>query len=251
VSLPWIFFGIIPTNLIALLLFASYLKNDNKAVAENSPSKNLSLKNYWGVWKDILQSRNGIRFLAGLTLLFNTLSALGILLIPIYAYIHGANLQEIIILGIVEILPQLFASVLGKVADAGREKLIVPGMAFIALIVGSFVVVTSYPYLLSLVFALQIILVLLGLVVENLVTAKTTDDHYGRTSAVFEGLKDVGMFAGAIGFGFAIDGIGTHVVFPLLAIIIAVIAIAALSLRPLRKTSRALRTHRGYREVSL
>lgn len=214
VGYPWIFFGIIPTNLIALILFVRYLKKDG--AKQNNPNKD----HYWSVWKEAAQWQRDLRFLAGLTLLLYALTALATLLIPIYAYIHGANLQEIILLGIIAVLPQLFASPLGKIADVWREKLLPIGLVAIAALLVSLAFTTSYSLLLPIVFIMEIILVMLGLAVENLVTANSDPTRYGRVSSVFEGLKDVGKFIGGVGLGFALDLIGSRGTFLGVAVVV-------------------------------
>jgi predicted MFS family arabinose efflux permease len=166
--------------------------------------------------------------LAVLTLFFYALTALATILIPIYAYIHGANLQEVIILGVIAVLPQLLSSPLGNIADAWRDRLLPLGLFIIALLIGSLAFITSYALLLPIILFIEVVLVLLGLVVENLVTAASDPAQYGRVSAVFEGLKDVGKFIGAVGFGFALDFIGSQETF----LLIACIAILFIVLKP-------------------
>jgi len=213
VSYAWIFFGIIPANLIALILFLYFLPKD--AISHG----NTQDSGYWSVWKDARNWKNGLHFLGALTLLLYALTALATLLVPIYAYVHGANLEEVIILGIIAILPQLFASPLGKIADTWRGKVLPIGLGVVALLLGSLAFVTSYALVLPVIFLLEVVLVLLGLVVENLVTAATDPAHYGRVSAVFEGLKDVGKFIGGVGLGFTLDLIGSERTFLLVAFI--------------------------------
>src|SRR6266481_4211987 len=213
VSLPWIFFGVIPTNLVAIILLAYYLPDNSPPPQQRDASTEFSFTNYWGVWKHIAKSRNGLRFLAGLTLFVNMLSAFNVLLIPIYAYIHGANLQEIILLGGIGIVPYLFSSPLGKIADRWGLKIFPLGLLAASVIIAALSLPAAYSFLLAAVLMLQTILVLLGLVLENFVTARSEPEHFGRISAVVEGLKDIGGFMGAIGLGFAVDYLGVRIVF--------------------------------------
>jgi predicted MFS family arabinose efflux permease len=222
-SYPWIFLGIVPANAIALLLLSYFLPKDG-VLHKDTKDK------YWSVWKDVIGWPKGLRSLAGLTLLFYALTALATILISIYAYIHGANLQEVILLGIIVVLPQLLASPRGKLADAWRDQLFRVGLIIIALLIGSLAFVTSYLLLLPIILLAEIVLVLLGLVVETLVTAASDPAQYGRVSAVFEGLKDVGKFIGAVGLGFAFDLFGSRQTFLILAV--AVISFVVLTTKP-------------------
>ncbi len=213
----WIFFGIIPTNAIALILFIRYLRKDDAPRAIEKADGFAG--HYWSVWKDALRWRNGLHVLADLTIFFYALSSLATILIPIYAYIHGANLEEIIVLSMIAVLPQLAASRLGKIADASREKLLPSGLVAIAVLLAALAFTKTYTLLLPLVLLLEIVLTLLGLAVEKLVTVKSDPAHYGRVSAIFEGLKDVGKFLGAIGLGFALDAFGSQAIFLAVALV--------------------------------
>jgi len=221
----WIFFGIIPTNIIALLLVLRFLPKDHVVHRDTK-------EHYWSVWKDVLKWPKELHYLAILTLLFYALTALATLLIPIYAYVHGANFPEVIILGIIAVLPQLFSSPLGKIADTWRDRLLPIGLIFLAFFIGLLTFVTLFSLLLPIILVIEVILVLLCLVVENLVTAISDPSHYGRTSAVFEGLKDMGKFIGAVGFGFALDLFGSHQTFFVLAG--GIFVIAFLTIRTVR-----------------
>src|SRR5581483_2568517 len=77
VSYPWIFFGIIPTNAITLLLFVYFLPKD-KRVSGNTKSDG-----YWSVWKHVAAWSRQLLLLAALTLFFYALTALATILIPI------------------------------------------------------------------------------------------------------------------------------------------------------------------------
>ncbi|HEV7449025.1 MAG TPA: MFS transporter [Candidatus Paceibacterota bacterium] len=225
VSFVWIFFGIVPANLVALYMLARYLPADAPPPARSSNS--ISFAHYFDVWRDTLRLHNGLRALAMLTIIFNALSAFAVFLIPIYAYIQGATLREIILLGILAMLPDLFSSPLGKIADRFSASLLPLGLLAAAMTLAALSFVSWYPFLLLIVLGLRVILVLLGLAVENLITKLTSPYHYGRTSAVFEGLKDVGKFIGAIGLGFALDQWGGQAVFIALAAFMVVATLLA------------------------
>lgn len=224
ISLPWIFLGIIPTNLVALYIFIRYLNND-KTDLLNKENKKIYFADYFQVWRDVTCWKNGLRFLAYLTIFFNAIAEFGTFLIPIYAYINGANLQQIIILGIIAMLPEILSSPLGKLADKKPVKILLLGLVTTAGLIFLLSFVNSYSLLLAIVLSLKITLVLLSLAIENLVTSRAEPTHYGRVSAVFEGLKDVGKLTGAIGLGFAIDIIGSNIVFIIIGFISLFIAV--------------------------
>jgi len=216
-TLPWIFLGILPTNLIAVWILARFLKRESDPTGSRERLRR-PFASYWQVWSQTFRRQDGLTPLAGLVVFFNLLGGFTSLLLPIYAYTEGANLQQVIFMAIVGILPETFASLLGEIADTWRAKLLPLGFAMIGLSILMLAIADSYPILISAVLMVKTVIVLLGLVVENLVTARIRPDNYGRVSSVFEGLKDLGKLIGVIGLGFALDRLGKDVVFPSLAV---------------------------------
>jgi MFS family permease len=226
VSFSWIFFGIVPANAFALWMIAVYLPKDK---AQNTGARqHFSIAEYFKVWAEASNRHSGLRLYALLMTLFYALTSFATFLIPIYAYLNGASLQEIIVLGIISMSPQLLSSPLGKAADRFRGKLLPIGLAGVALTLLVLGFAHTYALLLAVVLIMQTLLLLLSLVLENLVTAATSADRYGRVSAVFEGLKDLGKGIGALGLGFAVDHIGAGNVFYALAACALLIALSLL-----------------------
>ncbi len=223
--LPWIFFGVVPTNLVTLLLFARLLRTDKAAKGRSGLAKEYSPESYWEVWRGSMGRKSGLLLLAGLMFFLYALFAFCTILIPIYAYTNGAGYGEVIVLYIIAILPEIFSSPLGKLADRSPGRVLSLGLLGAAAVIAWLTLLHSYFFVLGAVLALEVIFVLLTLAVEHLVTARAEPNRYGRVSSVFEGLKEMGKFAGAIGLGFAMDGFGSVIVFPALALIAILFAV--------------------------
>jgi MFS family permease len=215
-SLAWIFFGIVPTNLVALWLVFQ-IKSDPQPSPTSSLSR-LSVSEYWRVWQAALHQGARLQGLAGLVLFFNALTGFATLLIPIYAYRQGAQLKDVVMLGIVGVVPEVFGSLLGGIADKHRGRLLPVGLAAIGLCMVALGFIKYSIVLLALVLAFRSVLVLLGLVIDIQVTVRIQGDRFGRVGAVFEGLKDLGRVAGAVVLGFGMDFLGARTVFVLLAV---------------------------------
>lgn len=216
VSLGWIFFAIIPTNLLALWVLTRYLRID-PVTRSNARTLKSSDNRYWQVWSHVLRRNDELPVLAFLMLFLNVLSGLTSFLVPIYAYTEGASLQQILVLGIIGILPETFASLFGRIADSWRGKSLPLGFAIIALSLAPLAVI-SFPVLFVITLVLKMVLVVLVLAIESMITTRVSFDYYGRITAVFEGLKVLGRFLGAVGLGFALDYFGKGALFPALAI---------------------------------
>ena len=219
VSFPWIFFWVVPTNLVTLIVFSLYLKEDKPLERKELAGTEYSFSDYREVWSTVSKEGSGLRLLAILTLFFYALLAFCQILIPIYAYTTGASLQQVILLYILAILPQIFSSPLGKIADRWKSILLPMGLFVISIGVVLIAITQQYSLILGGVFVIQIISVLSGLVMENMITERTEATHYGRVSSVFEGLKEAGKFCGAIGLGFSMDFFGHYYVFGGLALV--------------------------------
>jgi predicted MFS family arabinose efflux permease len=152
-------------------------------------------------------------------MIINAFTGLATLLIPIYAYTEGAGLQGVIVLGIIGVAPDVFGSLLGGLADKFRSRLLPGGVLVVGFCLASLGFVQYSIKLLIIVLAFRIVLVLLGLVAEIEVTARISSDRYGRVSAVFEGLKDLGKVAGTVLLGFSMDWLGASVVFKIVGLL--------------------------------
>ena len=225
-SFASIFFWVVPTYLVTLLLFIAFLKKDKPRAVKKDEMARYSFREYASVWRDATSKESGLRLLAFLEFVFWALFSFCTVLIPIYAFVHGANYQEITLLYLLANLPQIFSSPFGRMADRWHRALLPIGMLAIAVMIGSFAMIHSFPFILVGVLVIETILVLLGLCVENLITSMTEPERYGRVGSVFEGLKEVGKFTGAIGLGFAVDALGTEPVFIALAIGTAILGLA-------------------------
>lgn len=228
--IAWIFFALVPTTLIALAMYARYLKKEPALPEEETGS---FWRNYLSSWRDAVTWNADVKVLAALALFLSVLDAVGVFIIPIFAHLQGADLGRVALIGAVFNLPWLFAEPLGRLADHWREKTVPWGMAAIALTLAAFAVFTGYVSQLVLVLVLEIFIILTGLAIEGIATHRVPPERFGRISAVIEGVKDFGKFLGPLLLGIALDLSGSRPVF----IGAAVVTLAAVFLLRVPKQS--------------
>jgi MFS family permease len=221
----WMFAAIGPTTLITFLLYWRLLPDDAHGKnAETTAPAALSVAAYTEVWRQFRAWTPEVRLSAMLMLLVHTVQAVGAFLIPIYAYTEGASLRQVILIGIVFNLPVLFAAALGRLADRLRTVAAVLGLCGIAATLAGLALVTSFGLMLLLVLALKICITLAALAIEGKVTRDVHEGSYGRVSAIFEAIKDLGALIGPVALGVAIDAAGVSVTFVGVALILMTLA---------------------------
>jgi predicted MFS family arabinose efflux permease len=241
VKLSWIFFGILPTNLIALYLVSRIGGEGGSRTTACHRSGGSAQETRF--WKDVLVRDTSLHLLAVLALFFNAISGLTTVLLPIYAYRHGASLDAVIVLGIVGVIPEMFGAFLGPVADQYGDRLITFALLASAACFSSFAVGVTSVVLTATVLILRTILVAAGLVIEACTTNRAEVTEYGRLSATVEGLKDIGKLVGIVALGFGIDYFGSTPVFIFMAV-------GALSLAMMVRFNRVARRRVVYSDES-
>lgn len=172
-------------------------------------------------------------WLLGFIIFFSSIiNALISFFIPITAYLAGANLPMVVLLGIFGSLPALSGYVLGLIADRrNRYVLIAFSLFFVAGIAVWLAVIHAYWLKLSAVFLLGIILELLCVVQSSLITTLGPANTYGKRGSAFESISILGDLAAPLILGVALDAIG----FSNVAIAIGAIAIILAAIFLLKK----------------
>jgi MFS family permease len=173
-------------------------------------------------------------WLLGLVVFFSSIiNALISFFIPITAYLAGANLPMVVLLGIFGALPALFGYMLGLIADRrNRYVLIALSLFCVAIIAVWLAAIHAYWLQLSAVFMLGIILELLFVVQSSLITTLGPTETYGRRGSAFESISTLGDLVAPLILGVALDALGfSKVAFVIGAAAIALAAIFALKRR--------------------
>jgi len=167
-------------------------------------------------------------WLLGLIVFFSSIiSAFISFFIPITAYLAGANLPMVVLLGIFGALPALFGYMLGLIADRrNRYVLIALSLFCVAIIAVWLAAIHAYWLQLSAVFLLGIILELLFVVQSSLITTLGPAETYGRRGSAFESISTLGDLVAPLILGVTLDVLGfSNVAFTIAAGAIVLAAI--------------------------
>jgi MFS family permease len=163
-------------------------------------------------------------WLLGVIVFFSSvISALITFFIPITAYLAGANLPMVVLLGIFGAIPALFGYPLGLIADRrNRFVLISLSLFCIAIITVWLGVIHSYWLILSCVLLLGVILELLYVIQSSLITTLGPANTYGKRGSAFECISTFGDLVAPLLLGVALDALGySNVVFVIGAVAIS------------------------------
>jgi MFS family permease len=149
-------------------------------------------------------------WLLGLIVFFSSIIGAFIsFFIPITAYLAGANLPMVVLLGIFGALPSLFGYMLGRIADRrNRYVLIALSLFCVAIIAVWLAAIHAYWLQLCAVFLLGIILELLFVVQSSLITTLGPAETYGRRGSVFESISTLGDLVAPLILGVTLDVLG-------------------------------------------
>jgi MFS family permease len=172
-------------------------------------------------------------WLLGLIVFFSSIiNALISFFIPIDAYLAGANLPMVVLLGIFGALPALFGYILGRIADRrNRYVLIASSLFCVAIIAVWLAAIQAYWLKLTAVFLLGIILELLYVVQSSLITTLGPANTYGKRGSAFEIISTLGDLVAPLILGVALDVLG----FSNVSIAMGAVAIALASIFLLKK----------------
>jgi MFS family permease len=219
VPIHYLLFAIAPFSFIAYFIALKAPKDSPISNAETLYSSIFAYVKSLGAWRTWT-----LHFwLLGFIVFFSSIiNALISFFIPITAYLAGANLPMVVLLGIFGALPALFGYILGLIADRqNRYVLIAFSLFCVAIIAIWLAAIHAYWLKLSAVFLLGIILELLYVVQSSLITTLGPANTYGKRGSAFESISTLGDLVAPLILGVALDALG----FSNVAIAIGAVAI--------------------------
>jgi len=228
VPIHYLLFGIAPFSFVAVLV-ALKVPKDHPISEKINHLPPIQIHRSAELWK----SRVERFWLLGTLVAFSSiLNSLITFFIPITAYLNGANLPMVILLGIFGALPSLFGYALGIIADKhNRYILLAFSLLCIAGISLWLIAIHAYWLKLCAVFFLGIILELCFVVQNSLITTLGSAKTYGKRGSAFEVISTFGDLAAPLILGIALDVLS----FSKVAIIIGSFAIALAIIFSLKK----------------
>jgi MFS family permease len=225
----FLLFAIAPFSLVAYFIALKAPKDpiitDSEVLQPSIYSYGKSLK-AWRTWTANF-------WLLGFIVFFSSIiNALISFFIPITAYLAGANLPMVVLLGIFGALPSLFGYILGRIADRqNRYALIALSLFCVAIIAVWLAAIHTYSLKLCAVFLLGIILELLYVVQSSLITTLGPARTYGKRGSAFESISTLGDLVAPLILGVALDVLGFSNVASVIGVVAVVLAILFLSRR--------------------
>jgi MFS family permease len=202
----YLLFAIAPFSLVAYFIALKAPKDPivsaNEIHQPSIYSYGKSLKE-WRTWTANF-------WLLGFIVFFSsTINALISFFIPITAYLAGADLPMVVLLGIFGALPALFGYILGRIADRqNRYALIALSLFCVAIVSVWLAAIHSYLLKLCAVFLVGIILELLFVVQSSLITTLGPAKTYGKRGSAFESISTLGDLVAPLILGVALDVLG-------------------------------------------
>jgi MFS family permease len=202
----YLLFAIAPFSFIAYFIA---LKAPKDSMISHSEIYQSSIYSYgkslkaWRTWTANF-------WLLGLIIFFSSIiNAFISFFIPITAYLAGANLPMVVLLGIFGALPALFGYMLGLVADRRNRYVLIALSLFCAAIIAVWLAaIHTYWLKLTAVFLLGIILELLFVVQSSLITTLGPAHTYGKRGSAFESISTLGDLVAPLILGVALDVLG-------------------------------------------
>jgi MFS family permease len=205
----YLLLGIAP---FALLAYFIALRAPEDSVTEEHQHKEAAFFNAFGKALSEWRTWDSELWFLGVLIFFEeTVSALIWFFVPIDAYLAGANLSMIILLGILGAIPALFGYQLGKIADSGNKyTLIFCGLLGVAVILVGLAVFPQYWVKLLASIFLGIILEMFTIIQSSLITTLGPSKTYGQRGSVFEGILTLGDLSAPLILGIALDVMGFY-----------------------------------------
>lgn len=202
----YLLFGIAPFSIVAYFVALKAPKDSFYMDGDVSPQSALSYGKAMGEWR---QWTAQFWLLGALVFFSSIINSLMTFFIPIAAYLAGANLPMVVLMGVLGAMPALFGYKLGHIADGrNRYVLISLGLICVAIIAIWLVGIHSYWFKLGAVFLMGIILELFYVVQSSLITTLGPAKTYGRRGSAFESISTLGDLGAPLILGVAFDIIG-------------------------------------------
>ena len=238
--LGWIAAGLVSIALVpyvpayVLLLFIApfafvalpfVLRAPKDPVKKEKRPRFTTLASYRNTFAELGSWNTRMHLIAALVLFMGIIDTLIWLFIPIDAYIEGANLIMVILLGLVGSVPTLAAYAIGKFADRHNKYLLIAlALLGIACLMAGLAAFPSYGFKLVASFLIGILMVFLGIAGKFLVTVLGPEATYGSRGSAFEGIATIGNIAAPLIIGISLDALGFSSVALLIAFAAAVFA---------------------------
>ncbi len=204
VPVHYLLFAIAPAAFVAFL-FTTLAPQDTE-IPRGGASILGSYKEIFrilGTWGPNFRLQGALAFFLGIV------TSLVAFFIPIEAYVQGAHLEFVVLLGIAATVPSLFGYPIGRIAArVNKNGLIVFGLALITLMIGLLALFPFYAFKLAACFLLATVLEGFHVVQKDVITGLSVASAYGRCASSFEGISTIGTIAAPILIGVAFDTIG-------------------------------------------
>lgn len=227
VPIHWLLLMVAPFALFALPI-ALKAPADSPRMGQ-SPFSGLAL--YAAAFGELRGWNIHLHALAVLVLFMGAVATMVGFFIPIDAYVAGADLKMVILLGIVATVPMLFGYPLGRFADR-YNKYVLLAFALIAtaLIMVALALFPQYWVKLVASFLLGVLIELLVVVGKAMVTTLGSEETYGLRGSLFESISTLGKLAAPLLIGISLDTLGFGNLSYIVAGIAAVLAVGFIAL---------------------
>ncbi|MBI4993989.1 MFS transporter [Candidatus Wolfebacteria bacterium] len=225
-----LFLAIIPTSLIALVMFF-YLKKDGGKNIKDGVAGIFKDGIFYSMWNEMRGWNKNLRLISFVTFYLGFIGVVNNFIIPIDVYKNGGNYQQIILIGAVLALPYIFGFYLGEIADEKRKISVLTGIAFISLFFLLLAFTENYALKLIFVFGLSLAFDLIILAFAGITTQSVSEEHYGRLSSILADSGSLGALFGPIVLGILADILGlrsTFIIFSLINIVIFILLLVQL-----------------------
>jgi MFS family permease len=220
---------IAPTSIIALIVVLRLRKTDPEIIPK-MPRTNLK-GSYGAALREIQSWGVTLKGLAVFNFFIALAGTVTAFFLPIDAYLEGASLARVVLIGIFFAVPPLLGWFLGQWFDLKGESIFPYGLFAFAILIGSLGFMSAYAWNLFVALGIGVILELLTLGSGELVSFYALPEHFGRVGGIMEGISDLGGLVGPLAVGILIDLGGAPRAFAYLGVTIGVLAVTFLIMR--------------------
>jgi DHA1 family quinolone resistance protein-like MFS transporter len=218
-SITELLFLITPFSFIALLVLSNFRKTEEKMDAVKTQRFSFNFLKEIKDWELVLKGILGFSFLISFT------ASVVVFFLPIELYKEGGSLTLVILMGIVYALPALTGWSLGKLFDTKGYGTLGTGLLFFALLLLSLSFLTSFFWRIIIMFLISVVLELISVGSNELISATSKPEHFGRVEGVMRSITNIGDMMGPLVAGILIDLTSTGSTYISLAVLIFSLAI--------------------------
>lgn len=218
--------AIIPTTFITILMI-SLVPEKKRESTERAVRDIWEEGIFKTLWKEVKSWSKGMRYVALANFFIGFIAVVADFIVPIKIFEETGSYVQVIVIGIIITLPALFDFNLGKFADKHRVPALFAGLSAIFLLIVALSFTSSFVAQMVIAFLLTLSSTLVNLASDGLATVMVKPDHYGRMGginvdidtfgAIFGSIL-IGVIIDAMGFSFAMAGVGAFCLLVLLAL---------------------------------